>query len=110
MGAFLRGEVSDPEPTGALGGEERNKFDRLSFDGLGVRLCRVNKFGFPCSEPRKKHPHSWKTGDFAYCKGATGRVVVQSATRLEIRVNGKRIGGQLIDFKKYHSKDAYSYC
>ncbi len=88
-----------------------NKILQIKSTGQGTRrLCRVNKFGFPCSEPRKKHPHSWKTGDFAYCKGATGRVVVQSATRLEIRVNGKRIGGQLIDFKKYHSKDAYSYC
>ncbi|MBS3035349.1 MAG: hypothetical protein HCA25_24700 [Dolichospermum sp. DET50] len=45
----------------------------------------------------------------ACCQGVSGRVVVQSATRLEIRVDGKRIGGKLTDFKKLHSKDAYSY-
>jgi 5-methylcytosine-specific restriction endonuclease McrA len=78
--------------------------------GKGTRkLCRINKFGFSCSEPRKKYPHKWETGDFATFKGVTGRVVVQSATRLEIRVNGKRLGGRLNDFSKIHSKDAYSY-
>jgi 5-methylcytosine-specific restriction endonuclease McrA len=78
--------------------------------GQGTRrLCRINKFGFPCSKPREKHPHGWETGDFAYCKGTTGRIVVQSATRLEIRVDGKPIGGKLTDFIKFHSQDAYSY-
>jgi 5-methylcytosine-specific restriction endonuclease McrA len=78
--------------------------------GKGTRrLCRINKFGFPCSEPRKTYPHEWKTGDFATLKGVTGRIVVQSTKRLEIRVDGKRIGGALTDFKKFHSKDAYSY-
>jgi 5-methylcytosine-specific restriction endonuclease McrA len=78
--------------------------------GQGTRrLCRINKFGFPCSEPRKKYLHEWKTGDIATRQDITGRVVVQSATRLEIRVDGKRIGGKLTDFIKLHSKDAYSY-
>jgi 5-methylcytosine-specific restriction endonuclease McrA len=78
--------------------------------GKGTRrLCRINKHGFPCSQARKKYKHGWNTGDIATGKGVVGRVVVQSATRLEIRINGKRIGGQLSDFKKLYSKDSYSY-
>jgi len=78
--------------------------------GKGTRkLCRINKFGFPCSNPRQAYQHGWQTGDIATGKGVTGRVVVQSATRLEIRVDGKRIGGKLNDFKLLHSKDSYSY-
>jgi len=83
---------------------------KVKSTGQGTRrLCRINKFGFPCSNPRQKYEHKWNTGDIAYCQGVSGRVVVQSATRLEIRVDGKRIGGKLTDFKKLHSKDAYSY-
>jgi 5-methylcytosine-specific restriction endonuclease McrA len=78
--------------------------------GLGTRrLCRINKHGFPCSKPRQAYSHAWNTGDIATGKGVIGRVVVQSATRLEIRVDGKRIGGKLNDFKILHRKDAYSY-
>jgi 5-methylcytosine-specific restriction endonuclease McrA len=78
--------------------------------GQGTRrLCRINKFGFPCSNPRQAYEHDWQTGDIATGKGVTGRVVVQSGTRLEIRVDGKRIGGKLNDFKLFHSKDSYSY-
>jgi len=78
--------------------------------GQGTRrLSRINKFGFPCSSPRQSYDHGWNTGDIAIGKGVTGRVVVQSATRLEIRINKKRIGGGLVDFKKLHSKDGYSY-
>ncbi|QDL08226.1 HNH endonuclease [Brasilonema octagenarum UFV-E1] len=78
--------------------------------GKGTRrLCRINKFGFPCSNPRTSYEHGWNTGDVATGKGVTGRVVVQSKTRLEIRIDGKRIGAQLSDFKKLHCKDGYSY-
>ena len=78
--------------------------------GQGTRrLCRINKFGFPCSQPRTEYLHGWRTGDIAVGKGVQGRVVVQSKTRLEIRVDGQRIGGQLKDFTKLHSKDSYSY-
>ena len=79
--------------------------------GIGTRRrCRINKFGFPCSNARQTYAeHGWKTGDIALHKDVTGRVVVQSATRLEIRVDGKRIGGKLNDFKLLHSKDSYSY-
>jgi hypothetical protein len=32
--------------------------------GQGTRrLCRMNKFGFPCSKPRKKYNIPWRTGD-----------------------------------------------
>jgi 5-methylcytosine-specific restriction endonuclease McrA len=78
--------------------------------GQGTRrLCRINKFGFPCSKPRQKYGHGWKTGDIAQTRGVTGRVVVQSAIRLEVRVNGQRLGGALSMFKKTHSKDGYFY-
>lgn len=62
------------------------------------RLCRINKLGFPCSKPRQAYQHRWNTGDLASCKGVTGRVVVQSATRLEIRIKGVRHGGKLSEF------------
>ena len=87
-----------------------NKILLVKATGQGTkRLCRINKFGFPCSEPRQTYSHGWKTGDFAVGKGVTGRIVVQSATRLEIRVGGKRIGGRLNEFQKIHSKDGFSY-
>ena len=78
--------------------------------GQGTRkLCRINKFGFPCSNPRQTYEHNWQTGDIATGKGVTGRIVVQSATRLEIRVDGKRVGGKLTDFTLLHAKDSYAY-
>jgi 5-methylcytosine-specific restriction endonuclease McrA len=74
------------------------------------RLVRMDKFGFPCSKPRQKYSHGWQTGDIAIApNGERGRVVVQSATRLEVRVDGKRIGGKLSAFKCMHRKDGYSY-
>jgi 5-methylcytosine-specific restriction endonuclease McrA len=87
-----------------------SKILQVRATGKGTRrLCRINKFGFPCSNPRKEYSHGWQTGDLAKGKNVSGRVVVQSAKRLEIRVNGKRIGGQLSDFVKLHSKDGYNY-
>jgi 5-methylcytosine-specific restriction endonuclease McrA len=78
--------------------------------GKGTRrLSRIDKYGFPCSKPRQNYEHGWNTGDIATGKGVAGRVVVQSATRLEIRINKARIGGKLCDFRKLHSKDSYSY-
>jgi 5-methylcytosine-specific restriction endonuclease McrA len=74
------------------------------------RLVRMNKFGFPCSKPRQTYFHGWQTGDIAIApNGEKGRVVVQSPTRLEIRVLGKRIGGKLDVFKCIYKKDGYSY-
>jgi len=79
--------------------------------GMGTRrLVRMDKFGFPCSKPRQKYHHGWKTGDIAKTHdGIVGRVVVQSDKRLEIRLAGKRYGGKLADFTKIFSKDGYSY-
>jgi 5-methylcytosine-specific restriction endonuclease McrA len=74
------------------------------------RLVRMDKFGFPCSKPRQTYSHGWQTGDIAIApNGERGRVVVQSATRLEVRIAGKRIGGKLAAFKCVHRKDGYSY-
>ena len=79
--------------------------------GMGTRrLCRMDKFGFPCSKPRQEYQHGWKTGDIARTTdGVVGRVVVHSATRLEVRVAGKRHGGKLANFIKIFSKDGYNY-
>jgi 5-methylcytosine-specific restriction endonuclease McrA len=77
------------------------------------RLCRVNKHGFPISKPRQKYSHGWQTGDIATVVkngvSYTGKVVVQSATRLEVRIDGKRIGGKLSAFKLNHRQDGYLY-
>jgi 5-methylcytosine-specific restriction endonuclease McrA len=82
----------------------------IACKGKGTRrLCRINKFGFPCSKPRTSYEHEWNTGDIMSGFGIVGRVVVQSDIRLEIRVDGKRIGGRLSDFRKLHNKDSYSY-
>ena len=74
------------------------------------RLCRINKFGFPCSKPRTSYSIPWKTGDIArHISGVVGRVVVQSAKSLEVRVNGIRKYGQLDTFQKLFAKDGYTY-
>ena len=78
--------------------------------GKGTRrLCRMDKFGLPCSQPRTAYKHGWQTGDIATGMGVTGRIVVQSAMRLEIRIDRKRISGKLDRFKGLHKKDGYSY-
>ncbi len=77
------------------------------------RLCRINKYGFPISKPRQKYQHGWQTGDIAKVVkngvSYTGKIVVQSATRLEVRTQGKRIGGQLSLFQRIHLLDGYIY-
>lgn len=74
------------------------------------RLCRINKYGFPCSKARKSYAIPWKTGDIArHTSGAIGRVVVQSVKRLEVRANKIRTGGKIDAFKKLFSKDGYAY-
>jgi 5-methylcytosine-specific restriction endonuclease McrA len=74
------------------------------------RLCRMNKFGFPCSKPRKKYNIPWRTGDIARTKsGIIGRVVVQNEKLLEIRVDGNRHRCKPTGLKPVHRKDGYSY-
>lgn len=84
---------------------------KVKCTGHGTRrLVRMDKYGFPCSKPRQTYDHGWKTGDIAtHESGVKGRVVVQSATRLEVRVDGKRTGGKLEAFKCIYKKDGYSY-
>lgn len=78
--------------------------------GTGRQMTRTNGFGFPCAKAKQRFTHGWKTGDIArFADGTIGRVVVQSATRLEVRVNKQRLGGTLDKFTKLHSKDGYSY-
>lgn len=74
------------------------------------RRVRMDKYGFPASKPRQSYDIPWRTGDIAVTTdGIKGRVVIQSAKRLEVRVDGKRYGGKLSEFKKVHSMDMYSY-
>lgn len=79
--------------------------------GQGTRrLCRMNKFGFPCSKPRKKYNIPWRTGDLARTEsGIIGRVVVQNEKLLEIRVDGNRHRCKPTEIKPVHRKDGYSY-
>lgn len=87
------------------------KILKVKCTGQGTRrLVRMDRYGFPCSKPRQSYDHGWKTGDIAiHDSDVRGRVVVQSATRLEVRVDGKRIGGKLETFKCIHKKDGYNY-
>ncbi|MBD2774818.1 RNA-guided endonuclease IscB [Iningainema tapete] len=78
--------------------------------GSGRQMTRVNKFGFPCAKAKQCYQHGWRTGDIArFSDGRIGRVVVQSATRLEIRIGKQRISGTLNKFTKLHSLDGYNY-
>jgi hypothetical protein len=78
--------------------------------GTGRQMTRNDKYGFPNAKAKKCYKHGWKTGDIArFSDNTQGRVVVQSATRLEIRIGKKRIGGTLDKFTKMHSQDGYSY-
>lgn len=87
---------------------------KIEAKGQGTRrLCRLNKYGFPITKPRCTYNIGWNTGDLAMTvKNAvtyTGKIVIQSATRLEIRTNGKRISGHLLKFHRIHKKDGYLY-
>jgi len=74
------------------------------------RLCRMNKYGFPCAKPRQQHDTHWRTGDIAKSPdGILGRVVVQSAKAIEIRVDGIRHRCKTLEAKPVHRKDGYSY-
>lgn len=86
----------------------------IAAKGHGTRRrCRINKFGFPCSKPRDRYDLPWKTGDVASIvkdgKRFVGKVVVQSAKRLEVRIGQLRLGGTLDKFVKIHSHDGYQY-
>lgn len=81
-----------------------------STGGITRRVCRMSKYGFPCSEPRKTYNTPWKTGDIGKTiNGVVGRVVVQNEKRIEVRVDGKRHYCKPIEVKPMHRKDGYSY-
>lgn len=88
-----------------------DKILQVKATGYGTRrLCRMNKYGFPCSNPRQVYKTPWKTGDMARTlDGIIGRVVVQNENRLEVRVNGKRHYCKSDGVKPMHRKDGYSY-
>lgn len=88
-----------------------SKILKVKATGYGTRrLCRMDKFGFPCSKPRQLYKTPWKTGDIAQTlDGIVGRVVVQNEKRIEVRVNGKRHYCKPDEVKPMHRKDGYSY-
>jgi 5-methylcytosine-specific restriction endonuclease McrA len=88
-----------------------NKILKVKSTGHGTRrLCRMDKFGFPCSKPRRSYNTSWKTGDIARTRsGIVGRVVIQNDKRLEVRADGKRHYCKPDEVKSIHRKDGYSY-
>ncbi|NEO99251.1 MAG: hypothetical protein F6K58_11320 [Symploca sp. SIO2E9] len=81
------------------------------------RLCRINKYGFPCSEPPQIYRHGWYTGDLARAvipKGKnvgvwTGLVVVQGENPFEFRIGKRRIHRTLDKFILVQARDGYSY-
>lgn len=79
--------------------------------GWGTRRrVRMNKYGFPCSKPRKIYDLPVKTGDIAkHPDGAVGKIVIQSSKGVEIRENGNRHRCKISDVKTMHRKDGYRY-
>ncbi|AOX00665.1 HNH endonuclease [Moorena producens PAL-8-15-08-1] len=77
------------------------------------RMCRMNKFGFPCSQPRRRYNHDWKTGDIGKTvkNGITyvGKIVVQNQRRFEIRIGKQRIGNTFECLVRLHKQDGYQY-
>jgi 5-methylcytosine-specific restriction endonuclease McrA len=84
------------------------------------RFCRINKFGFPCTEPKKIFTHV-STGDFVKAtlhkdrKNITSgkyvsRVKTPTKNGCEIVINGFRVEfSTMKDITKVHCSDGYSY-
>jgi 5-methylcytosine-specific restriction endonuclease McrA len=84
------------------------------------RMCRIDKFGFPCTEPKQTVNHV-STGDFVkatICKDRknlragiySGRVKTPTNKGCEVLINGFRIGfSNMDDIKIIHHSDGFSY-
>jgi 5-methylcytosine-specific restriction endonuclease McrA len=84
------------------------------------RVCRINKFGFPCTQPKQEFNHI-STGDFVKVilyksrknveSGVyTGRVKTPSIKGCEVVINGFRVGfSTMADVKVIHFNDGYCY-
>jgi hypothetical protein len=84
---------------------------KVEAKGWGTRrLVRMNKYGFPCSKPRKAYQIPWTTGDIAQTPdGIVGRVVMQTEKLIEIRIDGNRHRCKPDQAKPIHRKDGYNY-
>ncbi|MBW4670921.1 MAG: HNH endonuclease [Cyanomargarita calcarea GSE-NOS-MK-12-04C] len=84
------------------------------------RMCRIDKFGFPCSAPKQIFTHV-STGDFVKVKLAsyrknvlagtyTARVKTPTEKGCEVVINGVRVGfSNMKDVLTVHHSDGYSY-
>jgi hypothetical protein len=83
-------------------------------------MCRLNKFGFPCTAPKQTFNHV-STGDFVKVELRknrknipsgiyTGRVKTPTDIGCEVVINGFRVGfSTMKDVFKVHHNDGYSY-
>jgi 5-methylcytosine-specific restriction endonuclease McrA len=84
------------------------------------RFCRINKYGFPCTEPKQDFNHV-STGDFVkvsitkdrknVSSGTyTGRVKTPTPKGCEVVINGFRVGfSSMTSVKTIHRNDGFSY-
>jgi 5-methylcytosine-specific restriction endonuclease McrA len=84
------------------------------------RMCRINKYGFPCTVPKQSFKHV-STGDIvkvelhSYRKNIssgvyTGRVKTPTDKGCEVVINGFRVGfSTMKDVIKIHRNDGYCY-
>jgi hypothetical protein len=78
------------------------------------RVCNVDKFGFPCSQPKRfKRAHGFQTGDMVraiiptgkYHGTDTGRIVIRA--RPSFRLNGRDVHPKYL--KRLQRADGYDY-
>ena len=84
------------------------------------RMTRINKFGFPCTEPKQTFNHV-STGDFVKATirkdrknvmagTYAGRVKTPTTKGCEVVINGFRIGlSSMQDIKIIHHSDGFTY-
>lgn len=84
------------------------------------RMCRINKYGFPCTAPKQTFNHV-STGDFVRVQIVKERKNVQSGTYTgrvktptnkgcEVVINGFRVGfSTMKDVSRIHCSDGYDY-
>lgn len=94
---------------------------RIKATGHGSRqMCRINKYGFPCSKPKQSFTHC-KTGDIVSITLTKpkvrfevgthkGRVKTPTEHGLEIKIGEYRlVVGDMTSVKFIHKQDGYSY-
>jgi 5-methylcytosine-specific restriction endonuclease McrA len=84
------------------------------------RMCRINKYGFPCTEAKQAFNHI-STGDFVKATISkdrknvragtySGRVKTPTNKGCEVVINGFRVGfSNMDDLKIIHHSDGFSY-